>query len=158
MDRVGLTILERELAADAAVMRDGSSKARLRLTERAPGFGEACAYELSRFYTVLEKSFEGVCAACENHFAKDHEYHERLLQRITLDLPGLCPAFVPRTEIDALRELKGFRHVVRHAYDLALRPTRLDELTTMAELVAGKFPAWSTAFVAGIRREQGWGD
>jgi hypothetical protein len=156
MDPIGLTILERELAADAIVVREASKNARLRLTERAPGFSEACAYELARFYTVLEKSFERICSACENHFAKDQDYHERLLQRIALDLPGLRPAFVPRAEIDALRELKGFRHVVRHAYDLALRPVRLDELTAMAEHAASELPAWIAAFVASIRREQGW--
>jgi hypothetical protein len=49
MDAVELTILERELAADAEVLKEASNKARLRLTERAPGFSEACAYELARF-------------------------------------------------------------------------------------------------------------
>jgi hypothetical protein len=157
MDAVELTILERELAADAEVLKEASNKARLRLTERAPGFSEACAYELARFYTVIEKSFERICSACENHFAKDHEYHERLLQRITLDLPGLRPAFVPRAEIDGLRELKGFRHVVRHAYNLTLRPARLEELASIAELAATNLPTWTSAFAASIRREQGWG-
>ena len=46
--------------------------------------------------------------------------------------------------------------VVRHAYDLALRPVRLDELTAMAEHAASELPAWIDAFVASIRREQGW--
>lgn len=158
MDAVGLAIIERELMADADILREASRKARLRLTERAPGFAEACAYELARFYTVLEKSFERICDAFENHFARDHDYHERLLQRIALDLPGLRPAFVPRKEISALRELKGFRHVVRHAYDLTLRPERLDELTAMAEHAANELPAWTAAFVAAVRREQGWDD
>jgi hypothetical protein len=59
-------------------------------------------------------------------------------------------------EVDALRELKGFRHVVRHAYDLLLRPVRLDELTAMAEHAASELPAWIAAFATSIRREQGW--
>ena len=156
MDAVGLIILERELAADAAVLHDASGKARERQSKPGPGSAEACAYELARFYTVIEKSFERVCTACENHFTKDRAYHERLLQRIALDLPGLRPAFLPRSEVDALRELKGFRHVVRHAYDLTLRPARLDDLTAMAQHAASEFSRWIATFGDSMRREQGW--
>jgi hypothetical protein len=156
MDAIGLAILERELASDAAILRDANRNARLRLSAPTPGFAEACAYELARFYTVLEKSFERVCTACENHFVKDQDYHERLFQRITLDLPGLRPAFVPRDALDSLRELKGFRHLVRHAYDLTLRPERLAELATAADLVASRYPGWIDGFVAAVRSEQGW--
>lgn len=156
MDVVGLTILERELAADAAVLRGASAAAAQRLRERSGGFAEAAAYELARFCTVLEKSFERVCLAFENHFDKQHDYHERLLQRMALDLPGIRPAFVPAGELACLRDLKGFRHVVRHAYDLALRPDRLAELTANAERLAADFSPWTAVFAAAVRREQGW--
>lgn len=156
MDALGLTILERELAADGLVLREASSAAALRLRERAGGFAEASAYELARYYTVLEKSFERVCLAFENHFDKRHDYHERLLQRMAIDLPGIRPAFIPSTELAALRDLKGFRHVVRHAYDLTLRPSRLAELVVDAERIAGAFPRWTGEFVVAVRKEQGW--
>ncbi len=156
MDAVGLAILERELAADAAILREASSAAALRLRERAGGYAEACAYELARFYTVIEKSFERVCVAFENHFDKRQDYHERLLQRIAVDLPGIRPALVPAAELGALRDLKGFRHVVRHAYALMLRPTRLAELAADAERISAAFPGWVAAFAAAVRREQGW--
>lgn len=156
MDIVGLAILERELAADAAVMRDAGAKAMLRLNDRAGGHAEACAYELARFYTILENAFERVCLAFENHFDKRHDYHERLLQRMALDLPGIRPAFGPATELAALRDLKGFRHVVRHAYDLTLRPARLTELAADAERIGADFPNWVANFTAAVRREQGW--
>ena len=156
MDDIGLTILVRELTADATVLRDASAKAVLRLNDRAGGHAEACAYELARFYTVIENAFERVCLAFENHFDKRHDYHERLLQRMAIDLPGIRPAFVPTTELGALRDLKGFRHVVRHAYDLALRPARLTELAADAERIAADFPTWVANFAAAVRREQGW--
>ncbi len=156
MDPVGLTILERELAADAIILREASRAAAIRLQERAGGFAEAAAYELARFYTVLEKSFERVCLAFENHFDKHRDYHERLLQRMALDLPGIRPAFYPATALAALRDLKGFRHVVRHAYDLTLRTDRLVELAAAAERMAADFPQWSAVFAAAVRREQGW--
>jgi hypothetical protein len=156
MDPVALAILERELVADAAILRDASASASLRLQERAGGFAEASAYELARFYTVLEKAFERVCLAFENHFDKRHDYHERLLQRMVIDLPGIRPMFVPAVELPALRDLKGFRHVVRHAYDLHLRPSRLIELGADAARIASLFPDWTAAFVATVRRDQAW--
>jgi len=158
MDPLGLTILVRELAADAVILREASSSARKRLREQAGGYAEAAAYELARFYTVLEKAFERVSIGFENHFDKRHDYHERLLQRMTLDLPGIRPAFVPGDARDALRELKGFRHVVRHAYDLTLRADRLAELTTFAETIAADLPRWAADFAAAVKREQGWAD
>lgn len=156
MDALGLTILERELAADAAILRHASAAAALRLQERAGGYAEAAAYELARFYTVLEKAFERVCLGFENHFDKRHDYHERLLQRMVLDLPGIRPGFFSVGELIALRDLKGFRHVVRHAYDLTLRPARLAELSADAERIAAEFPGWTASFLTSVRREQGW--
>jgi hypothetical protein len=156
MDAVGLSILERELAADFAVLSDASNKARQRLIERTPGFAEACAYELARHYTVFEKALERICTAFENHFDKRADYHERLLQRLTIDLPGIRPAFVAREGAAALRELKGFRHVVRHAYDLTLRPERLEDLTILAEETTRLFDAWQRDFCRTVREQQGW--
>ena len=156
MDAEGLAILERELAADAVILREASATAVKRLQDREGGFAEAAAYELARFYTVLENSFERVCLAFENHFEKRHDYHERLLQRMALNLPGIRPAFFPSTALATLRDLKGFRHVVRHAYDLTLRPGRLVDLASDAERIAADFPGWSAEFAAVVRREQGW--
>ncbi|MDO8540116.1 MAG: hypothetical protein Q7S40_06695 [Opitutaceae bacterium] len=158
MDAIGLTILERELAADATVLREASAAATLRLRERCGGFAEASAYELARFYTVIEKSFERVCLAFENHFDKRQDYHERLLQRMVLDLPGIRPAFLPPAELTALRDLKGFRHIVRHAYDLTLRPNRLSELAADAERISAAFPQWTATFAAAVKKEQGWAE
>jgi hypothetical protein len=43
---------------------------------------------------------------------------------------------LPEHTISELRELKRFRHLVRHAYDLILREDRLRELAT----IVGKVP------------------
>lgn len=156
MDPIGLTVLERELAADSDVLRDAATKAAARLEERGGGHVEACAYELARFYTVLENAFERVCRAFENHIDERRDYHEQLLRRMALELPGIRPAFVSGGELAALRDLKGFRHVVRHAYDLTLQPERLSELATSAVRIAASFPAWASAFASAVRNEQGW--
>src|SRR5580692_8007542 len=110
MDPAGLSILFKELQADSLVAGDAGRNAALRLRQKSPGYLEACAYELARFYTILEKMLERICEGFENHFEKRGDYHERLIQRLSLDLEGIRPAFIPRGRVADVRELKGFRH------------------------------------------------
>jgi hypothetical protein len=153
MDRIGLAILEQELAADATVMAEAARLAVERLADEHAGHLSACGYELNRFYNVLEKSFARLCEAFENHFEKAGDYHERLLERVTLDLPGIRPRFLPAEQRSRVRELKSFRHFFRHAYDPILRADRLAELVTAASDVSAAFPEWVCRFCAAIRAE-----
>jgi hypothetical protein len=156
MDAAGLTILLKELEADGEVASDAARKAALRLRQESPGHLEACAYELARLYNVVEKMLERICDEFENHLEKRGDYHERLVQRLSLDLQGLRPAFIPKDRVADVRELKGFRHVMRHAYDLTLRRERLTELAAIGERVAAALPGWCNALGRKVRAEQGW--
>lgn len=156
MDSVGLEILERELAADRKVLADAAQKAAARIHESSPGHLEACAYEMARFYTVFERMLENICEAFENHFERQGDWHEKLLVRLSLDLPGLRPAFFPQGGLADLREIKRFRHMIRHAYDLELRADRLQELVAIVERVEAAVPGWCASFSSAVRREQNW--
>ena len=156
MDPIGLAVLLREIQADSAVITDAATKAGLRLRETVPGHLESCAYELHRCYNVFEKVLERVCEAFENHLEPRGDYHERLLQRLSLDLPGVRPALIPADRLTPLRELKGFRHVVRHAYDLALRPDRMTDFVQYAAELAAELPQWMDRFARRVTEEQGW--
>jgi hypothetical protein len=156
MDAVGLEILERELAADRKVLADAAYKAGQRTGEEHAGHLEAGAYEMARFYTVFERMLQNICAAFENHFEHHGDWHEKLLARLTLDLPGLRPPFVPEAMLPDLRELKRFRHLVRHAYDLSLREDRLRELATIVDKVNSATPELCNTFVRAVKREQNW--
>lgn len=155
MDRVGLTVLEQELQADASVMAETATLAAERLADEHPGHLAACGYELNRFYNVLEKSFERLCEAFENHLEKSGEYHQRLLERVSLDLPGIRPKFMPAAFRTAVQELKAFRYVFRHAYDPILRRDRLAELVMAAQQVANAFPDWIRGFCSAVSAELG---
>jgi hypothetical protein len=156
VDAIGLTVLLMEIEADCAVIQEAAHKAQVRLGESTDGRLEACAYELARLYNILEKILERICHAFENHFDKQGDYHERLIRRLSLSLPGIRPAFIPKDSVRAVRELKGFRHVVRHAYDLEFREERLKELAALATQLAVQLPVWSVDFGERIRDEQGW--
>lgn len=153
MDAVSLQILHQSLRRDAEVVAHIAQLAQQRAREEQPGAKEACGYELHRLYNVLEKSFERVCEAFENHFEKHGSYHEKLLERMTLDLPGLRPPFVPEAACGALRELKSFRHLIRHAYDLELQPARLLEITRLAARTSKDFPEWIERFIQRVASE-----
>ena len=156
MDAGGLIILLKEMEADCAVARDAAQKAAHHLRQESSGRLEACAYELSRFYNVLERMFERICEEFENHFEKRGDFHEKLIQRLALNLEGIRPAFIPQDRAPEVRELKGFRHVMRHAYELTLRADRLAELSRIAERLASEIPAWCVDFGRQVRKEQGW--
>jgi hypothetical protein len=156
MDSVGLTVLLKEIEADCPVIRNAAHKAQMRLGESSDGRLEACAYELARLYNTVEKILERICYSFENHFDKQGDYHERLIHRLALALPGIRPAFIPDNGVRAVRELKGFRHVVRHAYDLEFREERMRELTALADRLAAQLPVWTAHFGERTRAEQGW--
>lgn len=156
MDAVGLAVLMRELAGDCAVLAAAAGNAARWIGQPAAGQLEACAYEMNRFYTVLERMLERICESFENHFEKSGNYHEKLLQRLALDIPGLRPAFLPAAALPELSELRRFRHLVRHAYTLTLRADRLGELVDAARRTSADLPGWCEKFAAAVRREQGW--
>ena len=156
MDAVGLNVLLAEIDADCAVIQGAARKSEARLRESGDGHLEACAFELARLYNVFEKILERICRGFENHFEKRGEYHERLIERLALALPGIRPPFIPAEGLRMVRELKGFRHVVRHAYDLEFREDRMSEVVALASQLAAALPAWSARFGERIRQDQGW--
>jgi hypothetical protein len=76
--------------------------------------------------------------------------------RLSLDLPGLRPAFFPEHMLADIREIKRFRQLIRHAYDLVLREDRLRELVAVVERIDATMLEWCTNFSHAVRREQSW--
>jgi len=151
MDPVAIQILEDGWRKDARVLAGAVDTMRSCLAEDAGGRLAATAYELNRFFNVLEKSFERLCETFENHFEKGGSYHERLIERMELEISGIRPAFLPPEALPAVRELKGFRHVMRHAYELELDPDRIATFVDDADTVSRSFPGWCEAFLREVR-------
>jgi hypothetical protein len=83
-----------------------------------PGLPRGASWE--RCARVKCESYE----AFENHCEKAGDYHERLLERVSLDLPGIRPRFL------------------------------LAELVTVASDVSAAFPEWVRHFCAVIQAER----
>lgn len=151
MDRIALQILEDGWEQDARVMRRAIEILESRLRDSTESRWAAAAFEINRTYNILEKAFERLCETFENHLQKTGRYHDTLIERVTLELKGIRPAFLPAEAVRDVRELKGFRHLFRHAYDLDLDPARITEAAERATRVVGHFGGWCQTFLATIR-------
>ena len=54
-----------------------------------------------------------------------------------------------------LQELRAFRHLFVHAYDLTIDPERLRLVLKHADVVRERIPGLVSAFVAAVADEQG---
>lgn len=155
MDRIALQILEDGWEQDGRAMRRAVGILGARLAESTDGRWAAAAFEINRIYNILEKAFERLCESFENHLKKTGRYHDTLIERVTLDLKGIRPAFLPSDAVRDIRELKGFRHLFRHAYDIDLDPVRVTAAAENAARCVAGFDGWCRSFLEEVRRRYG---
>jgi len=78
------------------------------------------AYLLHNLYCSLEDIFQEVAKTFENKVEDPAKYHRELLKRMYMDVPGIRPKLLSRESYCTLDELRGFRHIFRHAYGYEL--------------------------------------
>lgn len=88
----------------------------------------AVAYCLHNIYNALENSFEQISRSIENHIVDRAQWHKELLGKMFLNMPPLRPRVLPDEVRKTLNDLRGFRHLFRHAYDFELDNRRLTQL------------------------------
>lgn len=156
MDLVELITLQQELSDDCRVLSGAAARCKAHLQDAHSGRLEAAAFELARSYNIIEQAALRVARAFENHFEKDGGWHEALLRRLTLEIPGIRPALLPVKLRPALNELRRFRHLVHHAYELELREDRIQELAITIQTVSQSLgPAWDD-FIRKVAEANGW--
>lgn len=155
MDRIALETLRQELLNDGKTVLDAYSKAGKRAALKSEVGNEGCAHHLCRLYNAVEQMGLRVAKAFENHIDDEQGWHTALLARVSIPIAGVRPALIPRELKNPLEELKGFRHVFVHAYDLELDPEKLALLMKYAERVAAQTPALAEAFIEQVKRQQG---
>jgi hypothetical protein len=155
MDVVGLITLRQELADDCRVLRGTAEKCAAHLRDTHSGRLEAAAFELARSYNLIEQAGLRVAREFENHLEKDGGWHEGLLRRLTLEIPGIRPPFFPAALRPALDELRRFRHFIHHAYDLELREDRIQELAATLERLGRAMGETCEDFVRQVARANG---
>jgi hypothetical protein len=146
MDRIGLITLRAEVEDDLRVAAEAAAAASDRLRQGGASGHESCAYQLVRFFNIVEQMGLRVAKAFENHIGDERGWHAELVHRLSIVVPGVRPALYQQAVLPALRDLRGFRHVATHAYDLELDQARLALVLKHAEEASRLLPGMVTAF------------
>jgi hypothetical protein len=117
--------LREEMRDDCRVALDACRKATARFERKEEVAYEACAHQLCRMYNAIEQMGLRVAKAFENNIDDEQGWHSSLLHRLAIGIGGVRPALVPASLKLPLQELKAFRHVFVHAYELELDPEKL---------------------------------
>ena len=91
----------------------------------SPESVESSGYWLHNLYCAYEDLFKIVSAFWENNIGDDGAYHKTLIRRMLLTIEGIRPALLSETSFRHLDEIRGFRHVFRHAYSYGLDDERV---------------------------------
>lgn len=86
------------------------------------------AYKLHNLYSAYEDMFKLTARFFENQIEDLSRYHRDLLKRMTIKIEGIRPALISQESFKILDELRGFRHVFRHAYNYELDGERILKL------------------------------
>ena len=155
MDVLGLQTLRDEMLEDCRVSLDALRKAHERFDRQEQIAYEACAHQLCRMYNAIEQMGLRVAKAFENNIDDEQGWHSALLTRLAIRIEGVRPALVPQELKGPLRDLKAFRHVFVHAYELDLDPDKLALLLKYADEVGQRLTPMAEDFVAKVAEEQG---
>jgi hypothetical protein len=154
MDGIALQTLRDEMLDDGRVIQEAFQKALIRFDRREEVAYEGCAHQLCRLYNVFEQMSLRVAKAFENNIDDEQGWHTSLLSRLAIRIGGVRPALIPSELKLPLQELKAFRHVFVHAYDLQIDPAKLELLLKYARSVADHLPALAENFIGTVAREQ----
>ena len=128
---VRLTRLRTELAADCAAMKARASEV-AQLSDQWDKSGSLgrpelvlLAVNLHGWYTAFETALEPVARLLDQSTPEGGSWHVDLLAQMKLDIPGVRPSVIPEAAMQALHELRKFRHFFRNAYVLDLDPQQV---------------------------------
>ena len=81
---------------------------------------ESTGYWLHNLYSAFEDLFKLTAGFWENNVKIDGDFHVNLLKRMLVHIEQVRPALISEESYRFLNELRGFRHVFRHAYSFGL--------------------------------------
>lgn len=154
MELIGLITLRDEMREDCRVAGDAARLAALRSEEGTESGLEASAHYLARFYNIVEQLALRTAKAFENHIDDDRGWHTELIRRLSISIGGIRPALFPVELAQPLRELRAFRHVFTHAYDLQLDRDKLKLLLKYCHQVNERLQGACEDFIRQIARQE----
>ena len=122
--------LRSDIAADrGALARHLSVLERVPLTDLADEADLALvAWSLHHAYCAIEAVLERVARVLEGGVPAGADWHRELVSGAFREIINVRPCIFRATNAVQLHDLRGFRHVVRHAYDFELEVAPLQRL------------------------------
>jgi hypothetical protein len=140
--RKNLEVLERIRA-----FIDSTESRELAVSGRTPATALMMAGIIENYYTCLETLFMRVSQNFENHL-EETRWHQALLDRMTLRVPGLRENVISDETRRDLGELLKFRHFKRYYFEFEYDWDRLDFLLKKLKELHPKLVLEVGAFVA----------
>lgn len=127
MDSERVSSLATELRGQLWLIEKVSDRLQSRIGDGldTPGQLDSVAYQIHNLYCSVEDLLNIVAKTFENNVGKGREWHRILLLRMSQPVEGIRPAFLSTESWEVLDQLRGFRHVVRHAYGKDIELTQL---------------------------------
>ncbi len=89
---------------------------------------ESTGYWLHNLYSAFEDLFKLTAGFWENNVKIKGDFHVNLLKRMLIHIEQVRPALLSEESYRFLNELRGFRHVFRHAYSFGMDDERVSFL------------------------------
>jgi len=89
---------------------------------------ESTGYWLHNLYSAFEDLFKLTAGFWENNVKTNGDFHINLLKRMLVRIEQVRPALISEESYRFLNELRGFRHVFRHAYSFGMDDERVSFL------------------------------
>lgn len=107
---------------------------------------DGVALNLHGFYSGLERIFEKTASLIDGNVPSGANWHQELLNQMSIEIPGVRPAVISSELKDLLEDYRGFRHVVRNVYTYHLNPEKMEPLVAKLRKVFEQSDAELTAF------------
>mgnify|MGYP001607547523 CR=1 FL=1 len=107
---------------------------------------DGVALNLHGFYSGLERIFEKTASLIDGNVPSGANWHQELLNQMSIEIPGVRPAVISSELKDLLEDYRGFRHVVRNVYTYHLNPEKMEPLGAKLRKVFEQSDAELTAF------------
>jgi len=89
---------------------------------------ESTGYWLHNLYSAFEDLFKLTAGFWENNVKTNGDFHINILKRMLVHIEQVRPALISEESYQFLNELRGFRHVFRHAYSFGMDDERVSFL------------------------------
>lgn len=83
---------------------------------------------LHDFYTCVENLFRVIARNMDESMPETPEWHNELLQQMSLSIEDLRPYVISPQTLGYLNEFRGFRHIFRNTYGFNLVGERMERL------------------------------